>query len=166
MQFPTKSFQISLIGVFTAMSLAVQYLESLLPPPVPGIPVRIGLANLFFLYLLLRGNKIEAFCIAFFRCLLFPVLSGNVSAFLYSCAGTLFSCSAMTIVSFLFRKGLVSPIGVSCSGSFLFQIGQLLVGFCIIGRSIRFYIPWLCLLSVPAGICTGLLCSILLKRLP
>ena len=166
MRFPTKSFQISLVGIFSAMSLAVQYLESLLPPLIPGIPVRIGLANLFFLYLLLRGNRIEAFCIAFLRCLLFPALSGNASAFLYSGAGTLFSCSAMTIVSFLFRKGLVSPVGVSCSGSFLFQIGQLLIGFCIIGRSIRFYFPWLCLLSVPAGICTGLLCSILLKRLP
>ena len=166
MLFPTKSSRISLIGIFTAMSLAVQAMESILPPPIPGFPVRIGLANLFVLYLLLRGNKAEAICTAFLRCLLFPILSGNISAFFYSFAGTIFSSAAMIAVSPFYRKEFVSAIGVSCSGSFAFQVGQILIGFLIVGKAVAFYFPWLCLLSIPAGICTGLICSFLIKRLP
>ena len=165
MHSPTDTFRISLVGIFTAMSLVVQFFESMLPPPVPGIPVRIGFANLFFLYLLLRGYSREAFCTSFLRCLLFPILSGNPSAFFYSFAGTLFSCIAITAVLVLYRNGIISAIGVSCSGSFSFQIGQILIGFLIIGKAMRFYLPWLCLLSVPAGICTGFLCTLLLHRL-
>ena len=166
MRSPTESFRISLVGIFTAMSLAVQAMESMLPPPVPGIPVRIGLANLFLLYLLLRGSKAEAFSTAFLRCLLFPIFSGNVTAFFYSFAGTAFSCAAMTAFTPMFRKGTLSAVGISCSGSFAFQIGQILAGFLIVGQAVAFYLPWLCLLSVPAGICTGLLCTLLLRRLP
>ena len=166
MRSPTKASWISVTALFTAMSLGVQYLESMLPPPVPGIPVRIGMANLFYLFLLLRNRKREAFCTALLRCLLFPLVSGNPSAFLYSLAGTALSCSAMAALFPLYQKDVVSPIGVSCSGAFLFQIGQLLAGLFIVGRAVFYYLPWLCLLSIPAGICTGLLCSLLLHRIP
>ena len=49
--------RIATLALLAAMALAVQSLESLLPPIVPGVPFKLGLANIFTLVALLRFSR-------------------------------------------------------------------------------------------------------------
>ena len=151
-------------ALFSAMALAVQYFESQLPPLVPGVPVRLGLSNIFVLLPLLNGRRLDAACVALLRCLLLPLVTGNVSGLLYSLAGSAASLGGMLPLLSPYRGGKVGAVGVSVAGAFLFNLGQLFVGVCIVGRAMLAYAPWMGLLSVPAGVCTGLVAAVLCKR--
>lgn len=151
-------------ALLAAMALAVQYLEMQLPAPVPGVPVRLGLANIFVLLPLLSGRKADAACIALLRCLLLPLITGNVSGLLYSCAGSAASLFGMLLLLPAYRLEKVGAVGLSVAGAFLFNMGQLAVGACVVGKAMLAYVPWMGLLSVPAGVCTGLLAALLKRR--
>ena len=151
-------------ALLAAMALAVQYLESLLPPLLPGVPARLGLANIFVLLPLLHGRRADAAAIALLRCLLLPLLTGNVSGLPYALSGSVMGYLAMLALLPAYRKERVSAVGVSVAGAFLFNMGQLLAGVCIVGKAMLAYVPWMGLLSIPAGICTGLVASVLFRR--
>lgn len=154
------------VSVLCAMALAVQYLESLLPTLVPGVPIRIGLANVFVLFALLNEKRADAAWIALVKVLVLPLVTGNVSALPYSLLGALCSLGAMLLVLPFFRRGTVGEIGLSALGAFCFNLGQLAVGCVLVGRAMLFYFPWLGVLSIPAGIATGLIARLLVKRIP
>ncbi len=161
----TDTKRIAEVAMLTAMALAVQYMEALLPPPVPGVPVRIGLANIFVLYALLRGRKLDAALIALVRCMVFPLVAGSVSGLAYALTGSLLSYIGMAALLPQYQKARVSAVGVSVLGAFLFNVGQALVGWAVIGRAMWLYFPWMGLLSLPAGVCTGLAAGLLIRRL-
>lgn len=153
-------------ALLAAMALAVQYLESLLPPLLPGVPARLGLANIFVLLPLMHNRRTDAAAIAVLRCLLLPLLTGNVSGLPYALTGSALSYLAMLALLPAYRKAHVSAVGVSVAGAFFFNMGQLLMGVCIVGKAMLAYVPWMGLLSIPAGICTGLVATILRERIP
>ena len=159
--------RVTTIALLTAMALAAQWLESLLPPIVPVIPVRLGLANCFVLYALLTsGRRTDALAVTVLRALLFVLVAGNASQVFYSLAGGLLSWAAMALLLPLQASGRLSAIGLSIAGAFCFNIGQLAVGCLTAGPAMVAYLPWMGLLSIPAGIATGLLTALLIRRLP
>ena len=165
MASPTDTRTLTTTALLTAMALAVQYLESLLPPILPGIPVRIGLANIFVLLPLLARRKGAAAAISLLRCLLLPLITGNVSGLPYALAGSAASLLGMLSLLPPYRAGRVGAVGVSVAGAFLFNMGQLAVGVCVAGKAMLAYVPWMGLCSIPAGVATGLLAALLKKRL-
>ena len=158
--------RIASVAMLSAMALAVQYFEAMLPPIVPGVPVRLGLANIFTLFALLRGKRLDGGLVALLRCLLYPLVTGNVSGLGYAAAGTLLSYLAMLLLLPLYQRDRVGAVGVSVAGAFSFNCGQLLVGLAVVGQAMAAYFPWMGLLSIPAGICTGLLAELLKRRVP
>ncbi len=159
--------RITVIALLTAMALAAQWLESLLPPIVPAIPVRLGLANCFVLYALLAlRRRTDALIVTVLRALLFVLVAGNASQVFYSLAGGLLSYAAMALLLPLQASGRISAIGLSVAGAFCFNVGQLAVGCLTAGPAMIAYLPWIGLLSIPAGIATGLLTALLIRRLP
>ncbi len=158
--------RLAFAAVLAAMALAVQYLESLLPPLIPGVPVKLGLANIFVLYALLIGWRTEAAAVALLRCLLLPLVTGNASGFLYTLCGGALSYIAMLALLPLYRRGKASAIGVSVAGAYCFNVGQLAVGAAVMGRAMWTYLTWMGLLSIPAGLCTGLIAARLIRLLP
>ena len=154
-----------LIALLSAMALAVQWMESLLPTMFPGIPVRIGFSNIFVLFAFLAGKRREAVFIVLLRTCVFCLISGNVSGALYSLAGGLLSYGGMYAVYPLYQKEKISEMGLSMTGSFLFQTGQMLVGLFVVGKAMLYYFSLMGLLSLPAGIVTGLLAKLLYRRL-
>ena len=158
--------RIASVAVLSAMALAVQYIEAMLPPLVPGVPVRIGLANIFTLFALLKGRRLDGALVELLRCLLYPLVTGNVSGLGYALMGSLLSCLIMLLLLPLYRRERVGAVGVSVAGAFLFNCGQLLVGLLVVGRAMTAYFPWMGLLSIPAGICTGLIAELLVRRVP
>ena len=160
-----KAGKIARLAVLTAMALAVQWLESLLPPPIPAVPVRIGLANIFVLYAMLEMTPGDALTVSVLRCLLLPLVTGNVSGFLYSLCGGVLSWMAMTALLGTYRDSRISSIGLSVAGAGAYQIGQVLAGCLIVGTVILAYVPVMMLLSIPAGIATGWIGGILVSRI-
>ena len=160
-----KAGRIARLAVLTAMALALQWLEALLPPPVPAVPVRIGLANIFVLYAMIEMTAGDALTVSVLRCLLLPLITGNVSGLIYSLCGGILAWAAMTAFLGLYRSGRISSIGLSVTGAVAYQIGQVIAGCFIVGAVILAYAPVMILLSVPAGIATGWIAGILVSRI-
>ena len=165
-QSRAETGRLTALAVLCAMALAVQYLESLLPTLVPGVPIRIGLANVFVLFALLRMRRSDAVWIALVKVLILPLVTGNVSALPYSLLGAVCSLGIMLPALPLYRRGRIGAVGLSALGAFCFNVGQLAVGCVLIGRAMLVYFPWLGVLSIPAGIATGLIAELLSRRIP
>lgn len=145
------------LALLTAVGLVLQYVESLLPPVIPSLPIRIGLCNVVILYVLLHDGRLSACIVSALRLLLFALVMGQVSQFLYSLCGAVLSLVGMCLLYGPMQKRHVSLFGVSAVGAFLFNMGQLAAACLIIGRPALLYAPWLGLLSVPCGLLTALL---------
>ncbi|MBQ1684280.1 MAG: Gx transporter family protein [Clostridia bacterium] len=144
-----------LAAILTAAAIIMHTVETMLPPLMIGVPVRLGLANIFTLCALILLGAPYALAIAVLRCLVAVLITGAVSQLPYSLAGALLSFSAMLMLDGLRRKDRISAVGESVFGSFAFNVGQLAVGILIAGNAMLFYFPIMSLLSVPTGIFTG-----------
>lgn len=155
--------EIALLG---AMALAVQWLEGLLPPVLPMIPVRLGLANVFVLFALLRNGRGDALLVTLLRTTLYLLIAGNPMQYLYSLAGALLAFLSMSLLLAPLRSGRISAVGLSVAGAFFFNVGQLAVGCLAAGSAMLAYLPWMGLLSIPAGMATGASAMLLVHRIP
>lgn len=145
-----------LAAILTAAAIIMHTIESMLPPLMIGIPVRLGLANIFTLVALIMLGAPYALAIAVLRCLVASLITGAVSQLPYSLTGALLSFLAMLLLDGLRKEDRISAVGESVFGSFAFNVGQLAVGILIAGRAMLYYFPIMSLLSVPTGIFTGL----------
>ncbi len=73
----------ALLGLFTAVALALYLAESLLPPPLPVAGVRLGLANVVTLILLIYNRPKDALAVLLARILLGSIFAGQMLSFLY-----------------------------------------------------------------------------------
>ncbi len=161
--------RLTLAAMITAAAIIVHTVETLLPPLVPGVPVRLGLANVFTLLALITLGAPYAFAVGVLRCMVSMLITGAVSQLPYSLAGVVLSLLFMLVLEPLIRRGRVSAVGQSVFGAFAFNAGQLAVGVLICGQAMLFYFPVMSLLSIPTGIFTGLTAhyaSAVLERSP
>ena len=161
---PINVRRLVVAAILVGMALVVQYLESFLPPLVPGLPVRLGLANIFVLYALIEDKKTDALLISLARCLLVPFFSGAAPGLLYALPGAILSYAVMRLCLPLYWADRMGSVGLSVLGAFFYNAAQFGVGLLTVGSAMLLYFPWMGLLSVPAGICTGFIAAILHKR--
>ena len=93
------------MGMFTALSAALSFLEWLLPP-IPGLPpgIKLGLANVVVMFTLFCCGARDAFVLSALKSV-FVFLSRGWVAFILSLTGSLFSVAVMLLVSrFLSKK--------------------------------------------------------------
>ncbi len=154
-------------ALFTALALALSYIEGLFPPMAPGLPVKLGLANVAVLAAIeLLGFRLAAF-IQLTRCILGPLIGGSPVGALYSLSGGALSLLAMCALTALKnrRPASVSLIGVSVAGAFFHSLGQLIVGAAFVGPAALAYYTPMELISVPAGLFVGLLAMLAIRAL-
>ncbi len=149
--------KLTIAAMITAAAIIIHTVETLLPPLIPGIPVRLGLANVFTLLALITLGAPYSFAIAMLRSIVAVLITGAVSQLPYSLCGALLSFLLMLCVDPLRKRGILSAVGQSVCGAFAFNIGQLAVGIIICGKAMLFYFPVMSLLSIPTGIFTGLI---------
>lgn len=152
------------LGMFTALSLVLGWLEVLLPiyPMVPGM--KIGLANLVTLLVLYRFGWKEAAGVNLFRIGLSSILFGTVTMLLYSLAGAVLSLLIMTLLK---KTGRFSVLGVSVAGGVLHNSGQMIVAVFLMENSAILYgLPLLMLSGVISGLLVGVAGAFLHKHLP
>ncbi len=153
---------ISIGGLFVALSMLFGYLEALLPFSI-GIPgVKLGLANLVTIVAMYHLSVPVVIAIAVLRVMLSSLLFSNMMVMIYSLAGALISIYVMYICK---RAKCFSKVGVSIAGGVFHNMGQLFVAFVLIqNQNVWYYAPILIVSGVIAGGIVGWLASLLSRK--
>ncbi len=151
------------LGMFTALAMALQWAETLIPVgfSVPG--GKLGLANIITMIVMQLFGGRSALAVTVIRCLLSAFLYGGVMSLPYSLAGGIMSLALMKLVLKLHGASLT---GAAIAGAFAHNFGQVLVS-CIIMQNIYIinYLWVLGFVSVGAGAFTGICASLCLKKI-
>lgn len=161
-----KTFRIVFIGLLVSQALVLYTVESMIPVPFIAPGAKLGLTNLITVIALYTlNNKKDVFLIIMLRLLLSTMFSGNLSTFMYSAAGAILSYFVMILVKEFF-KDKVSIIGVSASGAFFHNVGQLIIASLIVQNiGVMLYLPLLSAAGLGTGIFIGITSNFVVKHL-
>lgn len=150
---PTQ--KLTILALFTTLSLAIFLLESMLPPLVPVPGIKLGLANIITLIVLLNYSPKDAFLVSAARILLASFFSGTFISLLYSLFGTILSLGAMTVSNRLLGKKYIFI--TSIFGAMFHNAGQIIAAILLTSTPyIIAYLPILMISGIITGIFTGL----------
>lgn len=161
-----KTFRIVFIGLLVSQALVLYTVESMIPVPFIAPGAKLGLTNLITVIALYTlNNKKDVFLIIMLRLLLSTMFSGSLSTFMYGASGAILSYFAMLFVKGFF-KDKVSIIGVSASGAFFHNIGQLIIASLIVQNiGVMLYLPLLSAAGLGTGIFIGITSNFVVKHL-
>lgn len=156
-----KNKFIAQTAVFVAASAALGFIESVLPVPSGFYGMKLGLSNIVVLVVLYLLGEKSAIWAAFTKILVYSLLFGGISGFLYSICG---GVASLAVEILLKKTKLFSVIGISCAGGIFHNFGQLACACFLIGKSVIYYFPVLALSGMITGILTGIAASAVIKR--
>ena len=162
MQVSTK--KIVLCSILACLALIAFTIESLFPPLfVPG--ARMGISNIFILITLIVFGVGEAFIVTLVKIVLGSLITGNVSAMMYSLPAGIISLGVEFIL--LYAKPKFSVIAISVLGAVLNGAVQNLMFYIITTNiSVLTYLPYLSLISAISGAIIGISVWLIIKYLP
>ena len=154
--------QLTTLAVTVAVAMILSFVESRIPPIVPIPGVKVGLANIAVIFALYKMGWREAITVSLVRVALVALLFGSVVSLAYSFAGALLSLSLMIILR---KIGIFTEVAVSVVGGITHNIGQILVAFLLLETEVVFYyLPFLMVSGVIAGIGVGVVSALLVKK--
>ena len=154
--------KIALRGVMVALAMIFSYIESLVPYPIPGI--KLGLTNIVVLFALYKMGAKDAIAINFVRIVLVGLTFGNLFSLTYSLAGGMLSAAVMIVMK---KTDKFSVNAVSVAGGIMHNVGQIAVAmFVLQTKAIAFYLPFLWVSGIGAGVIVGLVGKIVIERIP
>ncbi len=159
-----RARMVAFLGMMTAVSLVLSYVEALIPwfPSLPG--VKIGLSNLVVLFLLYRSGAASAGTVSLARILLAGILFSGPLSILYSLTGGSFSFLAMLLLK---KSKRFSSVGVSAAGGAMHNVGQILVARLVMGSdAVFYYLPHLLFFGTLFGALLGGATAVLLLKYP
>ncbi len=163
--FPIK--KLVFLAMLTALGIALQLFESLIPFAVNLPGGKLGLANIAVLLVLYVCGVREAFVVAILRSVLGALLFGGVVGLLYSVSGALLSLAVMLLA----RRYLtaLSIVGVSVLGACAHSTAQVCVASVLLSSVLLYtYLPALLIVAAVCGVFTGLAAkyaAVYLKRM-
>ena len=159
-----KASSISILGVCTALSLILSYVDSQIPlfASFPGI--RLGISNLVTVYLLYKFSPAVAFSVSCVRVILSGILFfGGAVHIAYGLCGAALSILTMLLTK---RIGIFSVTGVSVSGALAHNAGQIICAVLLTQTpQLVFYLPVLLIGGSVSGALIGILSAIIQKKL-
>ncbi|MDO5733060.1 MAG: Gx transporter family protein [Eubacteriales bacterium] len=146
-------------AILLALALVLAYLENLIPPPLPFLPLRWGFSNIAVMYALYTLGSPSAYGICLLKAALNALSRGPLSALL-SLAGGLASISIMSLL----LRSRRSLFFISVFGALSHNLAQILICLFILpkGSFIYLLIPIL-LLSIATGLISAFLLNLSLK---
>ena len=158
-----KTQKLTVMALTTAIALVLSFVESQIPAFVAVPGVKMGLANIAIVYALYRLGWKEAALISLIRVVLVSLLFGSAASFLYSLAGAVLSLLGMALLK---KTGKFTEIAVSVAGGVLHNIGQIAMASIILETdALRYYLPFLLVSGILAGVVIGLISGILIRRI-
>lgn len=161
----TNNQRLVYISLLAAQAVIITLVERAIPSPFTFAPgAKLGLANIITLMALYTLSTKDASIVVSVRLILATLLGGTISTFMYSAAGALLSFIGMYIVKKL-SPSRVSIIGVSSTGAFLHNVGQLIVASWIAQTwTVLLYLPVLSFVGILCGIAVGITANYLLTH--
>lgn len=152
------------LSVMLALAMILSYVEHIVGFDV-GVPgVKVGFANIVGLFALYRYGFSEGFAVNICRILLSALLFGNVLSLSYGLVGGLVSFIAMWVLK---KQGFFGTVGVSVVGAAFHNLAQLSVAAFWMGSVYVFsYAPVLLIAGTVFGTITGVLCVLILQKIP
>lgn len=154
---------IAKIGMMVAVAFVLSYIESMLPLNfgVPGI--KAGFSNIVVIFSLFSFSPLTTFGIAIVRIILCGLTFSSLSGMLYSLAGGILSFLVMLLLK---KTQKFSIYGISVAGGVSHNIGQIFVAMAVLqNKMVLYYLPFLLIAGVVAGMIVGIIGAILVKRL-
>lgn len=149
------SLKLTILAMFTAVSLIIFIIESQFPPlaPIPGI--KLGLANIITLLLLVWFGWREAFAVLILRIGLGSIFAGQIMSLMYSLAGGLLCFIVMSVCMRFFKKDGIWITSVF--GAIAHNIGQITAAVLLTSTlQVAAYLPVLIISGVITGAFTGI----------
>ena len=157
-----KTKKIAVLALAIALAMILSFVESQIPAFVAIPGVKIGLANIAVVFVLYKLGWKEAVLISLVRVFMVSVLFGTAVSLFYSVAGAVLSLTGMVLLK---RTGLFSTVAVSVTGGVLHNVGQILMACLLLETNvIVYYLPFLILSGVIAGVVIGVVSAIMVDR--
>ena len=157
-----KTKKIAVLALAIALAMILAFVESQIPAFVAIPGVKIGLANIAVVFVLYKLGWKEAVLISLVRVFMVSVLFGTAVSLFYSVAGAVLSLTGMVLLR---KTGLFSTVAVSVTGGVLHNVGQILMACLLLETNvIVYYLPFLILSGVIAGVVIGVVSAIMVNR--
>ncbi|MBN2541379.1 Gx transporter family protein [bacterium] len=155
-----------MLSMFVAIGVVIWVFEEFIPRPLPWM--KFGFANIVTMIVLYRYGLKAAFSVGIIRIMLASILIGKfLSPPTYlSLGGFIMALTGIAITYLVFRRQ-VSMIGLSITGAFFHNIGQLAMAYLIIVQKLEvFYLlPYFALASIVTGGIIGIISTLISKAL-
>lgn len=160
-----KSLRLAMLAIFSAMALILALFEYLLPPIVPVLPfAKVGISHIIILAVLIIMRWNDALIVFTIRSVFLAIFTGNPSMLLYSIPAGLIS---LVIMMTLLKTRKFSIPAISMASGSIHNLVQIIVAAAITGSFAVFaYLPYLMVFGAIAGLVTGMVCYLLIKKLP
>ncbi len=159
-----KTKKLAVMALTTAVAMILSFVESQIPAFVAVPGVKMGLANIAVVFALYRLGWKEAAAVSLVRVVLVSLLFGSIASLFYSLAGAVLSLLGMGVMK---RCGKFTEILVSVTGGVLHNIGQIAMASILLETdALRYYLPFLLVSGILAGVVIGLVSGILVRRIP
>jgi len=163
-----KTKLLVLTALLFAVALVLSVVENSFPTILPAVVgIKLGLSNIVVMYALFFLGKKQAFIIAILKALFVVITRGPIAGLLSLCGGIL-SLVVMSLLILIF-KDKISYFVLSIFGSISHNVGQFIViSFIYTNMYLWFYLPFLLIAGVIAGMATSTLLRFILpafKRL-
>ena len=158
-----KTKKLTVMALTTALAMILSFVESQIPAFVAVPGVKMGLANIAVVFALYKLGWKEAVAISLVRVVLVSMLFGSIASLFYSLAGAVLSLAGMGLLK---KGGRFTEIVVSVAGGILHNIGQIAMASIILETdALRYYLPFLLLSGIVAGVVIGVVSAIMVKRI-
>lgn len=154
------------MGLMLALASALQFLEGLIPIPLP-LGVKPGLSSIVVMVVLTKFGFPSAMTIAALKSG-FVFITRGASAFFMSISGGLLSVAVMGAFLAITRKTKSGTgiLAMSVLGGAFHNIGQLAAAALYMGTALTFsYAPVLVIAGTVSGIFTGLIFKLIQARI-
>ena len=157
-----KTSKIATLALAIALAMILSFVESQIPAFVAIPGVKVGLANIAVVFVLYKLGWKEAVLISLVRVVMVSMLFGTLVSLFYSVAGAVLSLTGMVLLK---KTGLFSTVAVSVTGGVLHNVGQILMACLLLETNvIVYYLPFLILSGVIAGVVIGVVSAIMVNR--
>ena len=156
--------RVTRMALLTAIALTIFMAEAQIPNPIPIPGIKLGLANIVTVYAMFLLGPADTLMILVSRIFLGSVFSGQMMTFLYSLSGGLLCYVVMLFLRLVLTKDQIWVC--SCIGGACHNLGQLAAAMLVLRTTVvAFYLPYLVLAGLCAGLFTGLCAQFLIRRL-
>lgn len=160
-----KSRYIAVMALMLALASALQFLESMIPIPLP-LGVKAGISSIVVMVVLVKFGFASAMTIAVLKsCFVF--ITRGATAFCMSVSGGVLSVVVMEVVLAVSRKSKdgAGILLMSVLGGIFHNMGQLAAASVFTGSIATFsYLPVLVISGIVSGLFTGTVFKLILPR--